>query len=181
MKLTCFKAYDIRGRLGVDLDEEIAGPIGCAFAQALGARTVVLGRDVRASSEALADRVAIMKSGRLVANETPASLIAGVRRGEEVRLRVEGEVDLSAIETVEGVAGIERESGGLTVRGGGRGWIARLVAAIDAQDAMLVDLSTRRPSLEDVYLQLTGEDEYEPEDTSTGEDEPEDTSAEVGP
>jgi phosphomannomutase len=59
MKLTCFKAYDIRGRLGVDLDEEIAGRVGCAFAQALGAGTVVLGRDVRASSEALADRVAL--------------------------------------------------------------------------------------------------------------------------
>ncbi|MDP3958811.1 MAG: phosphomannomutase, partial [Pseudorhodobacter sp.] len=56
--LTCFKAYDIRGRLGIDLDEEIAYRIGRAFAQALGAKTVVLGRDVRASSEALAASVA---------------------------------------------------------------------------------------------------------------------------
>ena len=56
--LTCFKAYDIRGRLGVDLDEEIAYRIGRAFAQALGARTVVLGCDVRASSKALSARVA---------------------------------------------------------------------------------------------------------------------------
>jgi len=56
--LTCFKAYDIRGRLGVDLDEDIAYRIGRAFAQALGAKTVVLGRDVRASSEALAASVA---------------------------------------------------------------------------------------------------------------------------
>lgn len=56
--LTCFKAYDIRGRLGIDLDEDIAYRIGRAFAQALGAKTVVLGRDVRASSEALAAKVA---------------------------------------------------------------------------------------------------------------------------
>ncbi|ABN77594.1 phosphomannomutase/phosphoglucomutase [Cereibacter sphaeroides] len=56
--LGCFKAYDIRGRLGVDLDEGIAYRIGRAFARALGARTVVLGRDIRASSEALAARVA---------------------------------------------------------------------------------------------------------------------------
>lgn len=55
--LTCFKAYDIRGRLGIDLDEGIAYRIGRAFAQALGAKTVVLGRDVRASSEALAAQV----------------------------------------------------------------------------------------------------------------------------
>jgi len=56
--LTCFKAYDIRGRLGFDLDEGIAYRIGAAFAVALNAKTVVLGRDVRASSEALAKSVA---------------------------------------------------------------------------------------------------------------------------
>ena len=56
--LTCFKAYDIRGRLGIDLDENIAYRIGAAFAVALNAKTVVLGRDVRASSEELAKSVA---------------------------------------------------------------------------------------------------------------------------
>jgi phosphomannomutase len=58
MSLTCFKAYDIRGRLGVDLDEGIAHRIGRGFARALGARRVVLGRDCRASSEAIARAVA---------------------------------------------------------------------------------------------------------------------------
>ena len=57
MALTCFKAYDIRGRLGIDLDESIAYRIGGAFAVALSAKTVVLGRDVRASSETLANCV----------------------------------------------------------------------------------------------------------------------------
>jgi phosphomannomutase len=51
--LICFKAYDIRGRLGVELNEDIARRIGRAFVAALGARTVVVGRDVRASSEEL--------------------------------------------------------------------------------------------------------------------------------
>ena len=37
MTLTCFKAYDIRGRLGVDLDEGIAYRIGRGFARALAA------------------------------------------------------------------------------------------------------------------------------------------------
>ena len=52
--LTCFKAYDIRGRLGIDINECIAYRIGAAFADALEAKTVVLGRDVRGSSEELA-------------------------------------------------------------------------------------------------------------------------------
>jgi ABC-2 type transport system ATP-binding protein len=128
--------------------------------------TVVLSTHFMDEAEALADRVAIMKSGRLVANDTPSTLIAGVRRREEVHLHIEGNVEISAIEAVEGVDEVERTQGGLTAHGGGRGWIARLVAAIDAQGAMLVDLSTRRPSLEDVYLQLTGEEEYESEATS---------------
>jgi phosphomannomutase len=51
--LTCFKAYDIRGRLGADLNEGVARRIGRAFAEALQARAVVVGRDCRASSEAL--------------------------------------------------------------------------------------------------------------------------------
>ncbi len=51
--LTCFKAYDIRGRLGAELDDEVARRIGRAFVAALGARRVVVGRDVRASSAAL--------------------------------------------------------------------------------------------------------------------------------
>lgn len=43
MNLTCFKGYDIRGRLDVDLDEGIARSIGRGFARALDARRVVLG------------------------------------------------------------------------------------------------------------------------------------------
>ena len=52
--LTCFKAYDIRGRLGPELNAEVAGLVGRAFAQVTGARRVVVGRDIRASSAELA-------------------------------------------------------------------------------------------------------------------------------
>lgn len=51
--LSCFKAYDIRGRLGDELNDEIAYRIGRAYAQFLGAKKVVVGGDVRATSEAL--------------------------------------------------------------------------------------------------------------------------------
>lgn len=54
MSLTCFNAYDIRGRLGLDLDASIVYRIGRAFAETLGASRVVIGRDCRASSETLA-------------------------------------------------------------------------------------------------------------------------------
>lgn len=51
--LTCFKGYDVRGQLGVNLDEAIARRIGQGFAVALTPRTVVCGRDCRESSPAL--------------------------------------------------------------------------------------------------------------------------------
>ncbi|KMU98374.1 phosphomannomutase [Acinetobacter sp. VT 511] len=52
-KLTCFKAYDIRGRLGSELNEEIAYKIGRAYGQIYQPKTVVVGCDVRLSSEDL--------------------------------------------------------------------------------------------------------------------------------
>ncbi len=57
MTLTCFKAYDIRGKLGDELNPAIARRIGRAFAESLDARRVVVGRDCRASSEELASAV----------------------------------------------------------------------------------------------------------------------------
>ena len=56
--LTCFKAYDIRGRLGDELNADIAYRIGRAYAQHLGATRVVVGGDVRLSSEALKQALA---------------------------------------------------------------------------------------------------------------------------
>ncbi len=52
-KLTCFKAYDIRGRLGEELNEDIAYRIGCAFGQFLGAKKIVIGGDMRQTSASL--------------------------------------------------------------------------------------------------------------------------------
>ncbi|MBJ8498892.1 phosphohexomutase domain-containing protein [Acinetobacter oleivorans] len=51
--LTCFKAYDIRGKLGTELNEEIAYKIGRAYGQIYKPKTVVVGCDIRLSSEDL--------------------------------------------------------------------------------------------------------------------------------
>ncbi|MBB3323113.1 phosphomannomutase CpsG [Atlantibacter sp. RC6] len=52
-KLTCFKAYDIRGKLDVELNEAIAARIGRAFGEYLKPKTVVVGGDARLTSEPL--------------------------------------------------------------------------------------------------------------------------------
>lgn len=53
MELSCFKAYDIRGRLPDELNEDIAYRIGRAYATYLKPQRVVVGCDVRLSSESL--------------------------------------------------------------------------------------------------------------------------------
>jgi phosphomannomutase len=53
MTLSCFKAYDIRGRLGDELNEDIAYRIGRAYGQVIRPRRMVVGGDVRHTSESL--------------------------------------------------------------------------------------------------------------------------------
>jgi len=53
-ELTCFKAYDIRGEIGVNIDENIAYRIGRAVAQHFSAKSIVIGFDARKTSPAFA-------------------------------------------------------------------------------------------------------------------------------
>jgi phosphomannomutase/phosphomannomutase/phosphoglucomutase len=94
--LTCFKAYDVRGRLGEELDEEIAGRVGRAFGQHLPARRVAVGRDARPSSPGLA-----------------GALIEGLRQaGTEVL-----DIGLAGAEEVYFAAFSQGLDGGLAVTG----------------------------------------------------------------
>lgn len=56
--IECFKAYDIRGRVPDQLDEDLAYRIGRAYAETEKASRVVIGRDIRLSSAALAGALA---------------------------------------------------------------------------------------------------------------------------
>ena len=96
MALTCFKAYDIRGRLGTELNEDIAYRIGRAYAQFLDAKRVVIGGDIRLSSEPLKQALArgLLDSGADV-------LDLGMTGTEEIyfasfHLDVDGGIEVTA-------------------------------------------------------------------------------------
>ena len=82
-QLSCFKAYDIRSRLGDELDEEIAYRIGRAFGERMQPAAVVVGGDVRATSEAL--KMACWRSsswpGRISLRRLAAASAATTPRG----------------------------------------------------------------------------------------------------
>lgn len=54
-ELTCFKAYDIRGRLPDELNNDVAYRVGRAYAEFLQPKRVVVGHDIRLSSAELTD------------------------------------------------------------------------------------------------------------------------------
>lgn len=55
MNITCFKAYDIRGRVPDELNDEVVYRVGRAFVEFLQAKTVVVGHDIRLTSASLTD------------------------------------------------------------------------------------------------------------------------------
>ncbi|HEY2783049.1 MAG TPA: phosphomannomutase CpsG [Steroidobacteraceae bacterium] len=55
--ITCFKAYDLRGRIPDELNDDVAYRVARGYAQFLAPKRIVVGRDIRLSSEGLADAV----------------------------------------------------------------------------------------------------------------------------
>lgn len=49
-KLACFKAYDIRGKIGDELNEDVAYRIGRAYGEIFKPKRVVVGADIRTTS-----------------------------------------------------------------------------------------------------------------------------------
>ena len=120
--------------------------------------TVVLTTHYLDEAERLCDRVGIMHSGTIVALDSPRALLAAV--GEQVvelRVGMHGGAALAALQT-DGVAGADAFAIGTTitvpVHGRPPGDIA---AAATRLDLDLIATSTRRPTLDDVYLRLTGD------------------------
>jgi phosphomannomutase len=78
-ELTCFKAYDIRGEIGVNIDEKVAYRIGRAVAQHFDAGSVVVGFDAREVSPSFADAVA-----RGICDAGSDAIIIGMAGTEEM-------------------------------------------------------------------------------------------------
>ena len=53
-----FLAYDVRGKVGEELTDEMVYDIGLAYCELFKTKKVVIGRDIRPSSERLSDKLA---------------------------------------------------------------------------------------------------------------------------
>jgi ABC-2 type transport system ATP-binding protein len=117
--------------------------------------TILLTTHYLDEAERLCDRIAIMHAGRIVALDTPAALLAEL--GEElVELRVERDpADALATLRAIGVASADAFAIGTTLTVPLHHTTA--AAAVSAASPLARSISTRRPTLDDVYLRLTGD------------------------
>ncbi len=122
-----------------------------------GGITILLTTHYLDEAERLCDRIAIMHEGRIVALGSPAELRATL--GDEiVEVRVDGDA-AAALEVLrtEGIAGVDAFSVGSTItiplRDVGS---ADAIALIHESGVPTSAIGARRPTLDDVYLRLTG-------------------------
>jgi ABC-2 type transport system ATP-binding protein len=109
-------------------------------------------------AEQLCDRVAIMHEGRVVALDSPAALLTGLG-SEVVELRVDGDVPAAVASLrAHGIATEDTFAVGATVHIPLRDRAGRdAVAAITDLGVPVRAITSRAPTLDDVYLKLTGE------------------------
>jgi ABC-2 type transport system ATP-binding protein len=120
-------------------------------------RTVLLSTHDLDEAQKLCDRVAIIDGGKIIAVASPGELIAGSRSNPSVLVRTAGPLEETWLRSLPGVTACRRE-GGVWLLGtaDANETIIGLARGIEAGKHELLDLRVVRPSLEDVFLALTG-------------------------
>jgi ABC-2 type transport system ATP-binding protein len=105
----------------------------------------------------LCDRVAIMDHGRLIAQGTPTELIDSLGAEQLIHLETRGEPDEEALSALPGVSRVVRRNGAIILS------VTKisdalngLLAELERQGVGLETLTTKQPTLEDVFVSLTG-------------------------
>jgi ABC-2 type transport system ATP-binding protein len=124
-------------------------------------QTILLTTHYMEEADQLCDRLAIMDHGRLLALDTPAQLKRSVGADTDVRVTTSGDPEGLArhLDTLEGVTKVHVVDDAIHVyfKGAG-GAIPRLVDYAEKGNFPLTDLSVTEPTLETVFIELTGKD-----------------------
>jgi ABC-2 type transport system ATP-binding protein len=125
-------------------------------------QTILLTTHYMEEADQLCERVAIMDHGRILALDTPAALKRSVDADTIVVVRADGDAEALGqrlAETVDGVTKSRIVDGGveLHLRQAPR-LVPRIVSATEAAGFEVADLSVSEPSLENVFINLTGKE-----------------------
>jgi ABC-2 type transport system ATP-binding protein len=121
--------------------------------------TVLLTTHYMEEADQLCDRVAIMDHGRILAQDEPAALKRAIRAETVIDLRIEGDVEAAraAIVALPEVHSVELQDQSLHILAERPAEVvAHVVMATAASGIQIRDLSINPPTLEAVFIQLTG-------------------------
>lgn len=122
-------------------------------------KTVFLTTHFMEEAERLCDRVAILDHGKIVALDTPAALIRKLGVGESVTFTVDAALPGEFEKLFKGAIRFEVRGDMVKVtRQNGRkdSLVGEVVSVLNAKNIQYRDLRTEQPTLEDVFLSLTG-------------------------
>jgi ABC-2 type transport system ATP-binding protein len=119
-------------------------------------RTVFLTTHFMEEAERLCDRVAILDHGKIVALDRPEALVRSLGVESRVVFTVAGEARDLPLASLAGVQRVEISGERVIVHGSGDQIVSRVVSALETNRIAFRDLRTEQPTLEDVFLSLTG-------------------------
>ena len=119
-------------------------------------RTVFLTTHQMEEAERLCDRVAIVERGRVIDIGAPAALVDRHCPERSVVLVTEDANAAAALERVPRLVSLEREGARFVLHGSGDGFVSDVIGCLSEQRIRVSDFRTVLPSLEDVFLRLTG-------------------------
>lgn len=121
-------------------------------------KTVFLITHSMEEAERLCDHVAIVDHGNIVALDTPYHLVGNLGADNRVIFTVDGAPDLERLQALSEVSCVQQVDDRVVISGKGDGdaLLSSVVTALPGSGIRYHDLHTERPTLEDVFLQLTG-------------------------
>jgi ABC-2 type transport system ATP-binding protein len=119
--------------------------------------TVLLTTHYMDEAERLCERVAIVDHGKVIALGTPAELISSLHAANVIEFSSEPEIDEASLRTLPGVTEPHRRGPNWSLPVGSLAeTVPLLLALIERSGAKLVNLSTHRATLEDLFVAKTG-------------------------
>lgn len=119
-------------------------------------KTVFLTTHLMEEAERLCDRVAIIEHGRIVDHDTPAGLVARHCPERRVVVATSHPTAAAAFEALDAVDAVEPVGDELSVRGRGDDLVTAVIHCISEHRMEVTAFRTEQPTLEDVFLTLTG-------------------------
>jgi oleandomycin transport system ATP-binding protein len=137
-----------------------------------GGATVLLTTQYLDEADELADQVAVVDHGQVVASGTPGELKTQIG-GQSLVVRaldraVTGRVALAVQEITGSVADVHHDTGLVTAPAGDTAMLAAVVRRLDDENIAAAELGLRLPSLDEVFLTLTGHPAQDEDDEPTG-------------